>query len=702
MALNLSAVGQELGPLTKTYTWKDVVLYALGVGAGFSNLEYCYENRLKVLPSFSIASIFEILAEIAVKSNVNLAGILHGEQELVFHHPIPPEGTMTTKGQITHIYDKGRDKGALVVGESVTCDGDGRKLFTSICTVFARLDGGFDGPDAPKQDVQIPSREPDFMVENTPSSDQPLLYRLSGDIFSLHVDPDFAKHSGFEKPLMHGLCTHGFACRALVDSLVPGEPEKARRMVCRFTKPLYPGVPIQTQIWQKADGHALWRTINAESGDVVIDQGIFEYGPIPTDIIRFDNQVAVVTGAGAGLGRAYALELARRGAKLVINDFGGARDGMGEGSVSPADAVVKAIQDKGGTAVANYDSVATAEGGANIIRAALDAFGRVDILINNAGILRDKSFIKMAPENWQAVLDVHLNGAYNVTRPAFKVMKTNGYGRIVMTTSAAGLYGNFGQTNYSAAKMGLVGLMNTLKIEGCKYDIRVNTVAPIAASRLTQDVMPPELFAKAKPEYVVPMVLFLCSERCPVSGQIFNAGMGFFNRAAVITGSGTVLAKEGQIPTVEDVQTAMGAISALETGKEYEELSQQILDMVSAFDASAPEVAKTSSGYSTAEMVFAAMPQAFQAEAAAGVDVVFQFNISGEDGGDWFCIIKNESCRVESGTHGQPECTLKMRTTDFLDMMNGVLPAMQAFTSGKLIIEGDIIKSQLIEKLFSF
>ncbi|GAH01589.1 unnamed protein product, partial [marine sediment metagenome] len=203
--------------------------------------------------------------------------------------------------------------------------------------------------------------------------------------------------------------------------------------------------------------------------------------PIPGAIeegggMRFDDRVAIVTGAGAGLGRAYALELARRGARVLVNDLGGARDGSGKGSKSPAEQVVEEIKRAGGEAVANFDNVATPEGGENIVRTALDAFGRVDILINNAGILKDKTFLKMEPKNWKAVLDVHLNGAYFVTRPAMAVMKDNGYGRIVMTTSAAGLYGNFGQTNYSAAKTALVGLMNTLKLEGMKYNIHINTI----------------------------------------------------------------------------------------------------------------------------------------------------------------------------------------------------------------------------------
>ena len=701
MALNLDVVGKPFAPLTKDYTWKDVVLYALGVGAGFSDLDYCYEKDLKVIPSFSIASIFDILMQIGLESNVNLAGVLHGEQELIFHHPIPVDGTMTTQGKITHIYDKGEGRGALVIGESDTFHSNGQKLFTSICTIFGRLDGGFGGENAPKTEVTFPDRAPDFTVEAAPSADQPLIYRLSGDVFSLHVDPEFAKMSGFEKPIMHGLCTHGFACRALVDTLIPGEPEKARRMACRFSKTLYPGVPVKTLIWQTEDGKALWRVLNTETGEIVIDNGIFEYGPIPKREIRYDGRVAIVTGAGAGLGRAYALELGRRGAKVVVNDLGGARDGSGDGSAAPADQVVSEIKAAGGEAVANYDNVATAEGGENIVKTALDAFGTVDILINNAGILRDKSFVKMEPENWDSVLKVHLHGAYNVSRPAFAIMKEKGYGRIVMTTSAAGLYGNFGQCNYTAAKLALVGFMNTLKLEGKKYDIKVNTVAPIAASRLTEDVLPPDLFEKLKPEYVTPMTLFLCSEDCPVTGNIYNVGMGFYNRAAIVTGPGAVLTDGEKIPEVEAIVDNLSSVSTLKDGKEYFELNEQVGDIMAAF---APKTNANTAGEAAAGAavgdIFDALGKSFNAEAAAGVDVVFQYNISGDGGGDWYTAIKDQACTVAAGAHAKPSCTLKMAAADFIAMMRGQLPAMQAFSSGKLVIEGDIMKSQLIEKLF--
>jgi NAD(P)-dependent dehydrogenase (short-subunit alcohol dehydrogenase family)/acyl dehydratase/putative sterol carrier protein len=701
MALNLDSIGKKIGPVSKEYTWKDVILYALGVGAGFSDLDYCYEKNLKVIPTFSIATIFDFLSHYAANANINLAGILHGEQDLIFHQPIPTEGTLTTEGKITQIYDKGEKKGALIVGESDTWHSNGKKLFTSIITLFSRFDGGFGGDDAPKEPFEYPDRQPDFEIEETPSLDQPLLYRLSGDVFALHVDQEFAKMAGFEKPIMHGLCTYGYSCRSLINSLTPGEPEKVRRLKCRFSRPLYPGDPIKIQIWKTDDNHAVWKTVNAKTGEDIITNGLFEFGEIPKKEIRFDGQVAVITGAGGGLGRVYALELAKRGAKVVVNDLGGARDGSGGGSATPAQKVVEEINAFGGEAVANYDNVATPEGGENIIKTAVDTFGKVDILINNAGILRDKSFVKMTSENWQAVLDVHLNGAYHVSRPAFKIMRENGFGRIVMTTSAAGLYGNFGQTNYSSAKMGLVGLMNTLKLEGKKYDIKVNTVAPIAASRLTEDIMPPELFEKMKPEFVSPLVLLLCSKECQENGNIYNAGMGFFNRVAVVTGPGTTVGDGENPPDIETVVDNLDAISSLKNGKVYFELNEQVGDAMNAFNA--PASSDKDSGrakLASAAEIFAAMPDAFNPDAAKGVDVVFQYHISGPDGGDWSCTVKDATCTIHQGTHEKPTCTLKIGASDFVDMIGGALPAMQAYTSGKLKIEGDVMKSQLIEKLF--
>ena len=283
--------------------------------------------------------------------------------------------------------------------------------------------------------------------------------------------------------------------------------------------------------------------------------------------IRFDGRVAIVTGAGGGLGRAHALLLASRGAKVVVNDLGGARDGTGAGTAM-ADKVVEEIRAGGGEAVPDYHGVDTAEGGEAIVKTALDAYGKVDILINNAGILRDRAFHNLTEEDWDRVLAVHLKGAFNVTQPAFRVMRQNAYGRIVFTTSAAGLYGNFGQTNYSAAKMALVGIMNTLKIEGQKYNIKANTIAPLAASRLTEDILPPPVLEKLTPELVTPMVAYLCSEECQESGGVFTAGGGYFGRAAVVEGKGVFIEHDGQV-TIEQVRDSLGKIKDMAGAEEF-------------------------------------------------------------------------------------------------------------------------------------
>ncbi|MBX5482615.1 MAG: SDR family NAD(P)-dependent oxidoreductase [Myxococcaceae bacterium] len=239
--------------------------------------------------------------------------------------------------------------------------------------------------------------------------------------------------------------------------------------------------------------------------------------------LRFDGRVAIVTGAGNGLGRSHALLLASRGAKVVVNDLGGSHTGSGRSSEA-ADRVVAEIKAAGGKAVANYDSV---EDGAKIVQTALDTWKRVDIVINNAGILRDTSFRKMTPEDWELIYRVHVNGAFRVTHAAWPYMQEAGYGRILFTASAAGIYGNFGQANYSMAKLGLVGFANTLAIEGAKKNIRVNTIAPIAGSRMTETVLPKELVDALKPEYVSPLVAWLVHESCEETGGLFEVGGGF-------------------------------------------------------------------------------------------------------------------------------------------------------------------------------
>ncbi|MEV0404663.1 SDR family NAD(P)-dependent oxidoreductase [Actinoallomurus sp. NPDC050550] len=266
--------------------------------------------------------------------------------------------------------------------------------------------------------------------------------------------------------------------------------------------------------------------------------------------LRFDGRVAIVTGAGHGLGRQHALELAARGAKVVVNDLGGALDGSGA-STGPAADVVAEIKKNGGEAVASPDNVATVEGAEAIVRAALDAFGRVDIVVNNAGILRDKSFKNMSPEEFDQVIAVHLRGSFLVTHAAWPHLREQAYGRVVMTSSPAGLFGNFGQANYSAAKMGLVGLTKTLAAEGAKYGIKVNAIAPIAWTRMTEDLFPAEFQDRLSVEHVTPVVVWLAHESNDGSGETYSVGGGRVSRVFVAEGPGFTK-KDGL--SVEDVR----------------------------------------------------------------------------------------------------------------------------------------------------
>jgi len=264
--------------------------------------------------------------------------------------------------------------------------------------------------------------------------------------------------------------------------------------------------------------------------------------------IRFDGKVAIVTGAGGGLGRCHALDLARRGAKVVINDLGGSVDGSG-GNSAAAEAVVAEIKAAGGEAIANGASVADDAGVAHLVKQTMDQWGRIDILVANAGILRDKSFSKMELKDFTAVVDVHLMGTVKPTKAIWPIMREQQYGRIVVTTSSTGLYGNFGQTNYGAAKLGLVGFMNTLKLEGAKDNIKVNAIAPVAGTRMTENIIPPEVFAMLKPDYVTPGVVYLVSEDAP-TGTILTAGAGVFAAAQMVESEGINLGHGADADTV--------------------------------------------------------------------------------------------------------------------------------------------------------
>jgi NAD(P)-dependent dehydrogenase (short-subunit alcohol dehydrogenase family) len=245
-----------------------------------------------------------------------------------------------------------------------------------------------------------------------------------------------------------------------------------------------------------------------------------------SDAIRFQDQVVIVTGAGGGLGRAHALLFAKHGAKVVVNDLGGSTHGEGA-NASAADKVVEEIRAAGGTAVANHDSVTDGE---KIVQCALDTFGRIDVVVNNAGILRDKTFHKMEDADWDLVYKVHVEGAYKVTRAAWPHMREQGYGRIIFTASTSGIYGNFGQSNYGMAKLGLYGLTRTLAIEGRKNNILVNAIAPTGGTRMTEGLIPPQVFEQLKPELVSPLVVYLASQACAETSGLFEVGGGWIGK----------------------------------------------------------------------------------------------------------------------------------------------------------------------------
>ncbi len=292
--------------------------------------------------------------------------------------------------------------------------------------------------------------------------------------------------------------------------------------------------------------------------------------------IRYDGKVAIVTGSGQGLGRSHAIELAKRGAKVVINDLGGSVDGTG-GSSEAALAVVAEIEAAGGEAIANGANVAKYEEVQAMVQQAVDQWGRVDILINNAGILRDKSFAKGSLEDFQLVLDVHLMGTVNCTKACWDVMKEQEYGRIVVTTSSSGLYGNFGQSNYGSAKMGVIGMMNTLVQEGAKYNIRINALAPTAGTRMTEGLIDPKAFELLTPETVTPAVLYLVSEDAP-NRTILCAGAGSFAVARIVESDSVWLPPEEQTP--EGVAAHWDAITATEGEKALNAGFEQSLKMV--------------------------------------------------------------------------------------------------------------------------
>ncbi|MBN8610044.1 MAG: SDR family NAD(P)-dependent oxidoreductase [Deltaproteobacteria bacterium] len=296
--------------------------------------------------------------------------------------------------------------------------------------------------------------------------------------------------------------------------------------------------------------------------------------------LRYDGKVAVVTGAGNGLGRAHALAFAKRGAKVVVNDLGGSHTGEGK-SATAADKVVAEIEAMGGKAVANHDSV---ENGEAIVKTAMDAFGRIDVLVNNAGILRDVSFAKMTEQDWNLIDKVHVYGAFKCSHAVWPIMRDQKFGRILFTSSAAGLYGNFGQANYSMAKLGLVGLMQTLAIEGKKNNVFANAIAPVAGSRMTETVLPQDLLDALKPEYVTELVMWLCNEKCEETGGTFEVGGGFYGKLRWERTKGRVF-RLGRPVSAEDIQAGWGDVTNFEGATHPQNITaalEPIMDNVKA------------------------------------------------------------------------------------------------------------------------
>jgi len=286
--------------------------------------------------------------------------------------------------------------------------------------------------------------------------------------------------------------------------------------------------------------------------------------------ISFKDKVAIITGGGGGLGRAHALELAKRGAKVVINDLGGSVDGTG-GNSAAAEAVVKEIKDAGGEAIANGASITDDAGVAHLVKQTMDTWGRIDVLIANAGILRDKSFAKMEIKDFEAVVNVHLMGTVKPAHAIWPIMRAQKYGRIVVTTSSTGLYGNFGQTNYGAAKLSLVGFMNSLKLEGAKDNIKVNALCPVAATRMTEALMPPAVLEMLKPEFVSPAMAYLASEDAP-TGMILTAAAGVFAAAQIVETDGINL---GHGASADDIAAHFSQITDWPTAKHYGQGGEQ-------------------------------------------------------------------------------------------------------------------------------
>uniref|UniRef100_A0A0N4Z3W9 Peroxisomal multifunctional enzyme type 2 n=1 Tax=Parastrongyloides trichosuri TaxID=131310 RepID=A0A0N4Z3W9_PARTI len=414
--------------------------------------------------------------------------------------------------------------------------------------------------------------------------------------------------------------------------------------------------------------------------------------------LRFDGKVVLVTGAGGGLGRTYALEFAKRGAKVVVNDLGGSAFGT-DASTSMADKVVKEIKSAGGIAVANYDSV---EFGEKLVKTAIDNFGRIDIVINNAGILRDKSFQKITDLDWDLIQKVHLKGAFSVSQAAWPYMKEQKYGRIIVTSSNSGVYGNFGQANYSAAKLGLIGLANTLAIEGAKYNIKVNSLVPTAGSRLTMTAMPEDIVDALKPEFVTPLVIFMSHESFPHSGGIFEAGANWYGQLQFYRSQGKVIPNA----TAEEVAQNWEKISSMNNANHFDNGRDILSDLLGALTEQEQSIPSKTTGGAMDKIacgpVFKEIAEAIKEkpELVKNVKAIIAYEIldHGKVVAKIVLDFKNAPYAVYEGDvkDGKANATVTVEDEVFLNIASGTLNAQKAFMSGKLKVKGNIM---LLQKL---